>query len=312
MSQYLCSMINRMQSARERTGLYLLALVLIGGGGGNAVAASQKKPSTVQKKSVAAQKTVKPQSRNNKKSAATSPKRTVSKNTSAVAAVVPAAGKDLPIGQEDKFRPTLSTSYVPSDLVKIPAEATLGGKEIKLRKAAAESMEAMVRDAAADGVTLKVVSGYRDFAHQNRLYQSALKRHGKNQKMVGRPGRSEHFLGTTVDVTNTNPGHLLKPAFGKSEEYRWLEAKAPEYGWKFTVRAGVNGRKAHQDEPWHIRYMGDVEKPAAETQVASQASVPDLMTSLRSFLGEKKDAPGQAASAAKKLARTVAAAMPSL
>lgn len=182
--------------------------------------------------------------------------------------------KNLPIGKEDPFREKLAKNYKPTDLVCLSPELGYqNGRKLELRSEAAKSLEQMAQEAAAKGLNLKVVSAYRDFAHQNRLYESAIKRYGKNQKMVGRPGRSEHFLGTTVDVTNKNPKHLLKAQFADSAEYRWLEANAEKYGWQFTVRAGKNGRKASQDEPWHLRYFGEATKSPGTDSVASDRAV---------------------------------------
>lgn len=196
------------------------------------------------------------------------------------------AQQNLPIGKEDSFREELPTDYKPTDLVDLsPGLAYEKGKKLLLRSEAAGAMEKMAQDAADKDLDIKVVSAYRDFAHQDRLYKSAIKRYGKNQKMVGRPGRSEHFLGTTIDVTNNNKKHLLQPQFTESAEYRWLEANAEDYGWKFTVRAGKNGRKASQDEPWHLRYVGVAEKPensdgdAKATAIASADTAPSLRNS---------------------------------
>lgn len=343
----------RKQSARERTGLYVLAAVLASLGGGAATAApSSKKSSAVQKKALVsgAPKKQLGSSRkvSRKKSSAArkaSRKRTASAGRQMASAVIPGGkeaslfrtdalrpgkaslperiigrglnGKNLSYGkQEDEFRLSPKTDYVPTDLVRLPAEMALEkSKPIYLREEAAASLQQMIRDAAGQGVTLKVVSAYRDLAHQTRLYNSAIKRYGKGQRMVGRPGRSEHFLGTTVDVSNMNPAHLLQPSFGKSAEYRWLEANAPKYGWNFTVRAGKGGRKASQDEPWHIRYLGNptiaiasraaaVPPPAAAAGAEAGASgesapFPHLFEVIRQFLDRWNVVPASPAPASE-------------
>lgn len=182
--------------------------------------------------------------------------------TRAAGTIVPAmltgmgwGGVDLPIGAEDTYRlNTLPSDFRPTDLVLIPKEWCFYGNPLYLRREAAESLLRMFNDAAREGKTLRLVSGYRDYQHQLRLYNQSVARRGKNQKMVARPGRSEHQLGTTADVTNSKQ-HLLKRSFINTPEGQWLVANAGRYGWKMTVMRG-DGPRSHADEPWHIRYLG--------------------------------------------------------
>lgn len=305
-------MVNRNGSARKRTGFYLLTTAVVAGmGAGTAAAAPPKALASIQKNAPAAlaisEKPRKKRSGDAEKASASR-----KKGSGATKTVHPAG--NLPYGQEDPHRPSLSPKYVPTDLVELPSDLTLGGKEILLRQEVADTVTKMVQDAAVDGVTLKVVSGYRGYDHQNRLYQAAIRKYGKNQKMVGRPGRSEHFLGTTIDVTNDRPEHLLKAAFGKSAEYRWLEKNASRYGWKFTVRAGVNGRKPHQDEPWHIRYMGTPEgAPGAVADRAVAHAAPRLLKRVRGlFSAELVALPPQLAEKAQLFTENARAAFSQL
>lgn len=174
-------------------------------------------------------------------------------------------GMDLPIGSEDTYRlATLPTDFRPTDLVLIPKEYSEYGNPIYLRSEAAKSLTRMFADAACQGLTLKIFSGYRDYQHQQRLYTQAVS-HNRHQNTVAAPGRSEHQLGTTADVTNTGK-YVMKRSFANTPEGQWLVRNAASYGWKMTVLAG-NGPRSHADEPWHIRYLGsNVNKPQQTTQ----------------------------------------------
>jgi len=164
-------------------------------------------------------------------------------------------GQDLPIGGEDQFRlASLPSSFRPTDLVQLPVDCCHYGNQLYLRSEAAGALNRMISDAAAQGLRLRVVSAYRDYGHQMRLYTQAVARGGINQKNVARPGKSEHHLGTTVDLTN-NEANCLSRSFGDTAEGRWLAANASKYGWKMTVMSG-SGRRDHNDEPWHLRYLG--------------------------------------------------------
>jgi D-alanyl-D-alanine carboxypeptidase len=193
--------------------------------------------------------------------------------TRAANAIIPAVlpgfgfgGADLPIGDEDPYRlSTLPTDFRPTDLVLIPKAYSLYGNPIYLRSEAANSFCRMVGDAAAQGLTIRIFSGYRDYQHQLRLYSQAVSRN-KNQDTVTRPGKSEHQLGTTADVSNSDK-YVTKRSFATTAEGQWLAANAGKYGWKMTVLAG-NSPRSHADEPWHLRYLGS--NVNRSTQTAQQ------------------------------------------
>lgn len=196
-------------------------------------------------------------------------------------------GADLPIGGEDPYRlASLPSDFRPTDLVKLPVQSCHYGNQLYLRREAAISLMNMVNAAAAEGLTLRVVSAFRDNGHQTRLYNRAVARGGKDQKMVARPGKSEHNLGTTVDLTN-NEKHALKRSFGDTPEGRWLAYNAARFGWKMTVMSGT-GRRSHNDEPWHLRYLGgSLNGFSPPSTVAQQVSPPqrrDIMGSIGKFL----------------------------
>lgn len=183
-------------------------------------------------------------------------------------------GTDLPIGGEDSYRlATLPSTFRPTDLTHIPVEHCFSRSDIYLRREAAESLVRMFNDAARAGLSIKVFSGYRDYSHQSRLYTAAVARGGISQTGVARPGKSEHHLGTTADVTNSAK-HLLSRSFQDTAEGQWLSRNASRYGWKMTVMAG-EGRRSHSDEPWHLRYLGknvDSYKKPGSYQIVQQST----------------------------------------
>lgn len=201
-------------------------------------------------------------------------------------------GNDLPIGYEDSYRLTssLPADFRPTDLVLLPPQFCHYGNALYLRREAAAALCQMINAAAQQGLTIRVVSAYRDYNHQLRLYTRAVARGGEDQKSVAKPGRSEHFLGTTVDLTN-DESQVLKRSFGDTPEGKWLAANAATYGWKMTVMAG-NGRRSHNDEPWHLRYLGStINNPAGISPIAQPVSQPqsrDVFGKVGRFLGLRR------------------------
>jgi D-alanyl-D-alanine carboxypeptidase len=69
------------------------------------------------------------------------------------------------------------------------------------------AVRAARRDAAADGVTMRVTSGWRSRAHQQRLYDEAVVTYGSEQearRFVATPDDSAHVTGDAVDIGPTN------------------------------------------------------------------------------------------------------------
>ncbi|MBE6836870.1 MAG: hypothetical protein E7509_02580 [Ruminococcus sp.] len=125
-----------------------------------------------------------------------------------------------------------------------------GGLTVQTKNAFAE----MKKAAAAEGIELRIASGYRSYAYQKDLYNGYLRRPGQNQAYVetysARPGHSEHQTGLAIDVNNASMSFLGTP------EQIWLEAHCVEYGFIIRYPEGKQNVTGYQYEPWHIRYLG--------------------------------------------------------
>ncbi|MZL69830.1 MULTISPECIES: M15 family metallopeptidase [Eubacteriales] len=152
----------------------------------------------------------------------------------------------------------LPEGYTPSDLVAITTNC---GKNLQLRKEAAESWEQMMEAAKADGITLKAVSAYRTKDYQNGLFTRYTSQYGKEYtaQYSAYPRRSEHELGLALDISNTAG---IPDNFETTAEGKWLMKNAHNYG--FILRYPEDKVKITQYgyEPWHYRYLG---KDLAET-----------------------------------------------
>ena len=123
----------------------------------------------------------------------------------------------------------------------------LVGRMQRLAPAAAEQWHAMVEAAAADGITLLIVSGFRSYE-----YQAALIRKKINAGQVitdilevnAAPGHSEHHTGLAVDIA-TPGSRPLTEAFENSDAFRWLGANAGRFGFRMSYP---------RDNPWGIIY----------------------------------------------------------
>lgn len=166
------------------------------------------------------------------------------------------------------------------DSIAIPIDQLLGkqkpelfGKEYYLRIEAHEAFYQMQQHALKDSIKLYVVSSYRGFEHQKKLwnkkFKKALEEGLSKEQALARcmefsaiPGTSRHHWGTEVDLIDLNRPVLEKPleqsefAKGGNFEklYQWLLAHANEYGF-YEVYDNNPARKGFHFEPWHYSFM---------------------------------------------------------
>ena len=109
------------------------------------------------------------------------------------------------------------------------------------------SLNAMIAQAAKDGVTLKPISCYRDYAGQVAAREEWCAK-GACQ-MAAVPGTSNHGWGKAIDFRDQS-GELNFDSAG----YAWLKTWAGYYGW-------IHPKGMEQDGPvpeaWHWEWIGD-------------------------------------------------------
>lgn len=122
--------------------------------------------------------------------------------------------------------------------------ATVDGLQAPLRR----SIGAAVRAARAEGIDLRITSGWRSVEEQAALFDEAVAKYGsarEARRWVLPPDESAHVSGEAVDV-GPRPAAL------------WLAARGAEFG--------LCQRYAH--EPWHFERLtgpGGSECPAPRT-----------------------------------------------
>jgi zinc D-Ala-D-Ala carboxypeptidase len=149
----------------------------------------------------------------------------------------------------------LPEDYVPSDLVSV-REAGFATMD-QVRSVVIQDLAAMRVAADANGTPIVVVSGYRSFSYQSRLFQRRVNQVGEAEaaQRTARPGHSEHQLGTAIDVLDPGGGDLTLD-FGGTPQGQWVAAHSWEYGFVLSYPDGGADRTCYGYEPWHLRYVG--------------------------------------------------------
>lgn len=132
----------------------------------------------------------------------------------------------------------------------------LVGNMQRLAPQAARQWHAMVAAASRDGITLLLVSGFRNFDYQAGLIRKKLQ---AGQDIMGilavntAPGFSEHHSGRAVDIA-TPGSRPLTEEFETSAAFRWLGDNAGRFGFSMTYPPDNPWGIAY--EPWHWCWNG--------------------------------------------------------
>lgn len=114
----------------------------------------------------------------------------------------------------------------------------------------------MAADARANGMTLKVRSGYRDWKTQDASFKRAWAKYGERaRRYYAEAGHSEHQTGLALDLSSAGvgqPGY----AFAKTPEAPWVAANAARYGFIVRYPEGKQAITGVDHEPWHLRWVG--------------------------------------------------------
>ncbi len=152
----------------------------------------------------------------------------------------------------------------------------LYGKGYQLQKEAYLSLERMRKAALTKNVRIHVVSSYRSFAHQNRIWSRKYKTFKKKGYSIKNavnkvkeysaiPGTSRHHWGTDVDLTDYNKKHLknnLQKTKSQQRYEKWMDANAHKFGFYRTYTKNPF-RKGYKYESWHYSYR-KIAKPMLE------------------------------------------------
>jgi D-alanyl-D-alanine carboxypeptidase len=132
----------------------------------------------------------------------------------------------------------------------------LVGRMQRLAPETAARWAEMVDAAAADGVTLLIVSGFRGIDYQARLIRKKINAGQVLSDILtvsAAPGYSEHHTGRAVDIA-TPGSRPLTEEFEGSEAFRWLSENGGHYGFSMTYPRENSYGFVY--EPWHWSHRG--------------------------------------------------------
>lgn len=142
-----------------------------------------------------------------------------------------------------------------------PLRCRFSGEEHRLTPDAAAAWTRLADAAAAAGVSLGLVSGFRSYDYQHSLVRRKLEAGLTLEEIlqsVAPPGYSEHHTGEAADVGSTGCADLTA-SFAECPAFAWLAAHAERFGWTMSYPAG--NRFGYVYEPWHWKWHPDPNPP---------------------------------------------------
>lgn len=117
------------------------------------------------------------------------------------------------------------------------------------------AFDRMAEAAAAEGLNIYISSGYRSYETQYAIYWREYDAYGFDyvEGSTARPGHSEHQTGLAFDL------NTITDDFKDTAEGIWCAEHAHEYGFILRYLEGETDVTGYMYEPWHFRYIGDVE-----------------------------------------------------
>jgi zinc D-Ala-D-Ala carboxypeptidase len=122
---------------------------------------------------------------------------------------------------------------------------------------AAKAWARMQTAAAADGIRLQAISGYRSTHYQMGIFRRKSARGIPLNDILAvnaAPGFSEHHSGRAIDIGTPGEPAALE-SFENTPAFTWLSRHAADFGFRMSYPRG----NAHgiSYEPWHWFWLGD-------------------------------------------------------
>ena len=153
----------------------------------------------------------------------------------------------------------LDKTWVPDGLVdahsRYKAEVIVNNKLL-------DSFNKMAKDALELGYVIDIMSGYRDYLYQDKIYNKLLMERGFAYafRSIAKAGCSEHQTGLAIDICVYRDNKCyIEREIEEMDEGRWLRDNAYKYGFILRYPKGCEGMTGYNYKPWHFRYVDNVD-----------------------------------------------------
>lgn len=150
----------------------------------------------------------------------------------------------------------LDKTYTPPNLV--PANS-IYKDNITLVDYVLAAFNKMKEDAQKENYQIDIMSGYRSYDYQNKIYTRLVHEKGLNYafRKIAKPGSSEHQTGLALDFCIYKAEKCyIENEITSMKETKWVHQNAHKYGFIVRYPEGKEDITGYDYEPWHLRYTG--------------------------------------------------------
>ena len=151
---------------------------------------------------------------------------------------------------------SLFSGYVPDDLTLVSSKYK---GNIKLDRVTYENFLKMQEDAGKYGYEIDIMSGYRDYLYQEKIYNKLVYEKGFNYAIsrIAKAGCSEHQTGLAIDICVYRDGKCyIESEISDFVETKWVHQNCYKYGFILRYPLDKEDITKYSYEPWHLRYVG--------------------------------------------------------
>lgn len=137
------------------------------------------------------------------------------------------------------------------------------GDDVEVESGAYDAYLKLKSDLEKEGVKVDIDSAYRSMEAQQEIIDDFTVKYGEDyvKKYVAVPGFSEHHTGLALDLYLNIDGkdvYMNEDMVKYPEVWEKIHAKLADRGFILRYLEGKEKITGYNYEPWHIRYMGDV------------------------------------------------------
>ena len=152
----------------------------------------------------------------------------------------------------------LDKTYTPKDLVNASSNYK---DNILISKHIKKMFNYMKKEAIRHGYDIDIMSGYRDYYYQKKIYHKLIREKGFNYafRHIAPPGSSEHQTGLAIDICVYRDNKCyIEYEISDFDEIKWIINNAHRFGFILRYPYGLEEVTGYNYEPWHIRYVGNM------------------------------------------------------
>ena len=152
----------------------------------------------------------------------------------------------------------LKKTYIPHGLVDTKSKYK---EDVLINDKVYKMFLLMKMEALKNGYDIDIMSGYRTYDYQEKIYNKLIRDKGMNYafRYIAPAGASEHQTSLAIDICVYRDNKcFIEHDIENSLEIKWLQNNAHRFGFILRYPFGKEDITGYNYEAWHFRYVGNI------------------------------------------------------